>query len=153
MSLRFGSEPDWIVADSNSVSQLLNEYGIPSGHPNYPYYEKYILDKLQGTWFQSPDELRNAILPYISKTASLNFKTADAETLQENFYEPGKSDEYPKGPKKPKLRFPFHNYPDEQGNIINIDPNISNPMEYESSPGSPAYGPGICGSLNLRQKA
>ena len=153
MKLRFGREPNWIVADPNLVSQLLGEYGVPPGHPNYPYYEKYILDKLQGTWFESPNELRNAILPYISKVASLNFKKADAETLQENFYEPGKSDEYPKGPKKPKLRFPFHNYPDEQGNIFNIDPNVSNPMEYDSTPGSPSYGPGICGSLNMKKEA
>ncbi|MCK4358484.1 MAG: HEAT repeat domain-containing protein, partial [Candidatus Cloacimonetes bacterium] len=93
------------------------------------------------------DELSNL------KVSSLNIrkKADEYETLQENFYEPGKSDEYPKGPKKPKRRFPFHNYPDDQGNIINVDPNYSNPMEYDTTPGPHPQGPGLFGNLGMRK--
>jgi len=290
MIKRLESEPRYFFADSNSVSEILNEQGVPTNHPHHDFYKKHILDNLKGTFFVSPEEMKESILNYIPKIASLslrkkseqkypfplpqvtkeeikrlyiqeakgiydeeledeiiskfldtlekykqffeqtfqgmsppqymktytkdftnfinilqqaktpeekmiaidqvintmhghgkygeiliqgvepgydpffdelsnlkissnlNFrKTAEPETMQENFYEPGKSDEWPKGPKKPRQRLPFYNYPDEQGNIINIDPNYSNPMEYESSPGPHPQGPGIFGSLSMRK--
>jgi len=152
--IKLGSEPNWVFADLDLISELLVENNIPIEHPNYEKYKDYILGKFEGTWFVSPEEMEKAVLQYIPKTASLNFrKTAEPETLQENFYEPGKSDEYPKGPKKPRLRFPFYNYPDDQGNIINIKPDISNPMEYDTTPGPHPQGPGICGSLSMKKRA
>lgn len=152
MVKKVGTDPQYIFADTENISNILTEIGISPKSPQYNFYTHYIGDKLTGTWFTTLEEMKESILNLIHKTASLNFrKKSEYRTDQENFYEPGKSDEWPKGPKKPKLRLPFYNYPDEQGNIINADPKHSNPMEYESSPGSPLYGPGICGSLNLRE--